>query len=150
MDTFAIAANSTEVFSDSPAPQLLPDAGAKPFLKAFAAAVPGGLDSTSHLKVFSLRLEGQDFTLLQRGPAESPMTKLIFAIGKMDQDRYEILHWKENTGDEDEVVLGTISLKNGRDFLITTVTDPEGQWFRVYGIRRGKLVMVYSGGGSSC
>jgi hypothetical protein len=68
----------------------------------------------------------------------------------MDQDIFQILYWKENVGDEDEVVVGTVHLTNGRDFLITTVIDPEGQWFRVYGIRQRKLVMVYSGGGSSC
>ena len=64
--------------------------------------------------------------------------------------QFHLLHWKQNTDDEDEFVLGTVHLTNGRDFLITTVTDPEGQWFRVYGIRQGKLAMVYSGGGSSC
>jgi hypothetical protein len=30
------------------------------------------------------------------------------------------------------------------------VCDPESQKFRVYGIRGGKLTMVYEGGGSSC
>jgi len=105
-----------------------------------------------NLKVFSLRLEGQDLTLVQRSYAEragkSPM--LIFAIGALDKDQFRLLHWKKNTGDEDEVMLGTIHLTNGRDFLVTSVTDPEGQWFRVYGIQQGKLAIVYSGGGSSC
>jgi hypothetical protein len=146
----AIAASSTDFFSDSPDPQLLPDADAKPFLKAFAAAVPGGLDSSSNLKLFSLRLEGQDLALVQRTYVEPAGTKLIFAIGKMDQNRFQILHWKENVDDEEEFALGTVHLTSGRDFLITTVTDPEGQWFRVYGIQQGKLAMVYSGGGSSC
>jgi len=148
--TSAIGASSGDFFSDSPAPQLLSSTEAKPFLSAFAAVVPGGLDSTSHLRAFSVRLEGQQLTLVQRAYVEPPGTKLIFAIGKMDQDVFQILHWKENVGDEDEVVVGLIHLTNGRDFLITTVTDPEGQWFRVYGIRQRKLVMVYSGGGSSC
>src|SRR5882762_3514817 len=55
----AIGASSIEFFSDSPPPQLIQDAAAAPLLKAFAAAVPGGLDSTLFLSVFSLRLEGQ-------------------------------------------------------------------------------------------
>lgn len=148
--TSAIAASSIDFFSDSPAPHALPDAESRPFLKAFAAAVPGGLDSTSHLKVFSVQLEGQDLTLVQRSYVTSGETKLIFAIGKMDQSRFQMLHWKENVGDEDEDVLGTVHLRSGRDFLITTVTDPEGQWFRVYGLGQGKLVRIYSGGGSSC
>ncbi len=75
---------------------------------------------------------------------------LIFAIGALDKGQFRLLHWKQNTSDEDEVMLGTIHLTNGRDFLVTSVTDPEGQWFRVYGIQQGKLAMVYSGGGSSC
>jgi hypothetical protein len=148
--TSAIGASSSDFFSDSPPPRLLSSIEAKPFLKAFAAAVPGGLDSNSHLRAFSLRLEGQELILLQRAYDESPGTKLIFAIGKMDQDIFQMLHWKENVSDEDEVAVGTVHLANGRDFLITTVTDPEGQWFRVYGIRQGRLLMVYSGGGSSC
>jgi hypothetical protein len=148
----AIAASSIDFFSDSPPPQLLHDAGAMPVLKAFAAVVPGGLDSSLNLKVFSLRIEGQDLVLVQRSYAEpaGKSLKLIFAIGEVDQSQFHLLRWKQNTGDEDEVMLGTIHLTNGRDFLITTVSDPEGQWFRVYGIRQGKLAMVYSGGGSSC
>ena len=89
-------------------------------------------------------------TAVQRSYVEPAGTKLIFAIGKMDQDIFQILYWKKNVGDEDEAGVGTVHLKNGRDFLSTTVTDPEGQWFRVYGIRQRKLMMVYSGGGSSC
>jgi hypothetical protein len=30
------------------------------------------------------------------------------------------------------------------------VSDPESQTFRAYGIRDGRLRLVYSGGGSSC
>ncbi len=148
----AIAASSTNFFDDSPPPQLLHDTAAIPVLKAFAATVPGGADSTLQLRVFSLRLEGQGFVLLQRSYSEhpNPSVKLIFAIGAVDQGQFHLFHWKENTGDEDEVALGTVHLTIGREFLITTVSDPEGQWFRVYGIREGKLVMVYSGGGSSC
>jgi hypothetical protein len=54
---------------------------------------------------------------------------LIFAIGALDKGQFWLLHWKQNTVDEDEVMLGTIHLMNGRDFLVTSVTDPEGQWF---------------------
>jgi hypothetical protein len=95
---------------------------------------------------------GQDLVLVQRNDAEpaDKSFKLIFAIGTADGGQFHLLHWKQNTDDEDEFVLGTVHLTKGRDFLITTVTDPEGQWFRVYGIRQGKLAMLYSGGGSSC
>jgi hypothetical protein len=103
-----------------------------------------------------LRLEGRDLILVQRSfsdyatKPEADTLKLIFAIGTMERGRFHVLHWKRNIEDEDERVLGTIHLKSGRDFLITTVSDPESQQFRVYGIRDGKLVIVYSGGGSSC
>jgi len=148
----AIAASSVDFLSDGPPPQLLQDSAATPLLKAFAAAVPGRLDYSLNLKVFSFRLEGQDLTLVQRSYAEraDKLPMLIFAIGALDKGQFHLLHWKQNTGDEDEVMLGTIHLTNGRDFLVTSVTDPEGQWFRVYGIQQGKLAIVYSGGGSSC
>jgi hypothetical protein len=148
----AIAASSNDFFSVNPPPQFLRDAEAMPVLKAFAAAVPGGLDSSSNLNVVSVRLEGQDLALVQRSYAEraGKSLKPIFAIGSVDHGQFHLLHWKQNTADEDELMLGTVHLTNGRDFLISTVIDPEGQWFRVYGIRQGKLAMVYSGGGSSC
>ena len=68
----------------------------------------------------------------------------------VEPHRFHLLYWKQNTEDEDERLLGTIRLNSGHDFLITVVSDPEGHWYRVYGIRDGKLTQVYSGGGSSC
>lgn len=152
----AIAASSTDFFGDSPPPQPLRNAEAKPILNALAALVPWRLDSRLYLRLFSLRFEGRDLILVQRSfsdyatKPEADMLKLIFAIGTMERGRFHVLHWKRNIEDEDERVLGTVHLKSGRDFLITTVSDPESQQFRVYGIRDGKLVIVYSGGGSSC
>jgi hypothetical protein len=76
--------------------------------------------------------------------------KFIFAIGSQENGRFQVLYWKDDIEDENEQVLGTIHLKSGRDFLITTISDPESQIFHVYGMRNGKLSLVYSGGGSSC
>ncbi|MBZ5513687.1 MAG: hypothetical protein LAN62_02360 [Acidobacteriia bacterium] len=76
--------------------------------------------------------------------------KLIFAIGTMGGGQFHLLHWKQNTEDEEETLLGRICLKNGREFLITAVSDPESHFFRVYGIRAGRLTLIYTGGGSSC
>jgi hypothetical protein len=70
--------------------------------------------------------------------------------GRANCPKADVLHWKENTRDEEERLLGTIRLKRGREFLITVVTDPESHSFRVYGIRGGHLQLIYSGGGSSC
>lgn len=152
----AIAASSTEPFVDSEPPRLLDKEEAAPIRKALTALVPAKLDPTLHLRIFSLRLEDKDLIVLQWATAnfiDNPherSTGYIFAIGSMDQGRFRLLHWKQNTEDEDERVLGTIRLKGGREFLITTVCDPESQKFRVYGILGGKLAMVYEGGGSSC
>jgi len=60
----------------------------------------------------------------------------------MDQGGFRVLHWKRNSEQrEDERVLGTIHLQSGRDFLVTSVSDPESRSFRVYGIRDGCLAV---------
>ena len=152
----AIAASSAHLFVDSPPPQPLDNEEAGPVRKALAVLIPRRLDSTQHLRLFALRLEGQDMIVVQRAFADRAsaagygVLKFIFAIGAMDGGRFHILHWKQNSEDEEERVLGTIQLKSGRNYLITTVCDPESQWFRVYGIRDGHLALIYSGGGSSC
>ena len=152
----AIAASFADFFADSPPPNLLDNEEAAPIRKALATLIPRRLDSTRHLRLFSLRLEGRDVIVVQRAFADFANVpghgelKLIFAIGAMDHGGFHIIHWKQNTEDEDQRILGTVRLRTGRDFLITTVSDPESQSFRIYGIRDGRLALVYSGGGSSC
>lgn len=151
----AIAANSGEFFADSTPPRNLDKEESAASRKALARLVPKRLHSTKQLRISALRLEGQDMLIVQRAfvdmatPENGP-PEFIFAIGTIDQGRFHILHWKQNTEDEEERLLGTIRLKSGREFLITVVRDPESQSFRVYGIRDGHLTQVYSGGGSSC
>lgn len=70
-------------------------------------------------------------------------------IGTMEDGAFHVSHWNDSDG-EDEQILGSVRLKSGRDFLVTTVSDSESQSFRVYGIRNGNLTLIYSGGGSSC
>lgn len=151
----AIAASSDEFFADSTPPRHLGKEESAAVRKALTRLIPKRLDSTKQLRIFALRLEGQDMLVIQRAVADIAMAengrpKFIFAIGTMDEDRFHILHWKQNTEDEEERLLGTIRLKSGREFLITVVSDPESQSFRVYGIRDGHLTQIYSGGGSSC
>ena len=43
-----------------------------------------------------------------------------------------------------------IHLKSGKDFLVNSVTDPESYFFRIYGIKDGKLTKVFEGGGGGC
>lgn len=152
----AIAADSVDAFADASAPTALTWKREPLVWKAVKAMVPRQIDSVSHLRVFALRLEGKPLIVVQRSFAdyasdsESDRLGLIFDIGQMDERGLTLLHKKANTEDEDERILGTIQMKNGREFLITAVSDPESQFFRVYGIRDGKLKIIFSGGGSSC
>jgi hypothetical protein len=152
----AIAASNPEIFSPIDAPKVLLRDGAAPVLRAVAALTPKRLESTRGLKAISLRLENQDLIVIKREYGDVPETapigerQSIFAIATMEGKRFHVLHWKENMQDEDEGIIGAIRLKNGHDFLITSVRDCEGQWFRVYGIKNGKLTRIFSGGGASC
>ena len=152
----AIAASSTDMFAEGEAPRLLDKAEAAPIRQALATLVPGKLDPTLHLRLYSLQLEGKNLIVLQWSTADfidkpqERSVKHIFGIGTLSEGHFQLLRWKQDTEDEDERILGTIRLKSGREFLITTACDPESQRFRVYGIREDKLKMVYEGGGSSC
>jgi hypothetical protein len=156
----AIAAESTQIFTKGPPASRLSPAEGQPIRRDLEALVPSKLDSTQDLRMYRVQLEGKSFIVVQRAFQDyasnakydtgQDAMKLIFVIGEIVKDRFQILHWKENIEDENEQVLGTIHLKSGRDFLITTVSDPASQTFHVYGIRNGKLTLVYSGGGSSC
>ena len=157
----AVAAESTGIFSAGNPAKRLPDQQAEPVRKALAATVGNKLDSTKELLVYSIEMEGQSFFVIQRAyqdyaskpgytPNDSPNFYFILAIGKMNDGRFQLLHWKENTGDDNEQILGLIHLKNGRDFLVNTTSDPEGDSFRIYGVRDGKLVSIFEGGGGGC
>ena len=68
----------------------------------------------------------------------------------MEQERFHLLFWKESTSDENELIVGTIRLKNGMDFLVNEVSDPETYSYRIYGIREGKVALIFRGGGGGC
>jgi len=161
----ALAASSPHIFTAGQPARRVSGQDADPILKAFAATVGRKLDSTKALRVYSLRLEGRDMFVIERAfqnskPDYAPDRsenhgkafdlKMIFALGTMQRDRFDLLHWKENVEDENEQILGVIHLKNGSDFLISSVNHPEGQFFRIYGIQNRKLALIYSGGGGSC
>jgi len=151
----AIAASSADFFDNADAPNRVSPSQASAIRKSLRPLVPKRLDSTEDLRLMTLQLEGMDLLVVQRAYGDNidPTNftrKYIFMIGRFDQGQFHVLHRKNNMEDEEERVLGTIRMKNGREFLITTVADPESQFFRIYGIRDGKLVVVFSGGGSSC
>jgi len=152
----AIAASSEEFFAGAPPLRPVEKDGRALLKRAVAGLIPRTLDSTRDLRFFDLSIEGYQMVVMQRayadmsGIPDSEGPKHVFAIGRVSGGRFEMLHWKKNTEDEDERVIGTIRLSSGREFLISVVNDPESHWFRVYGIRGGRLALVYSGGGSSC
>jgi len=152
----AIAAASSMDLFDTPPPLTLANLSeASQIRQALRPLAPQRLDSVEDLRLFHLQLENSDLLIVQRAYMDNidPKNftrKLIFGIGHVEKGRFVVLHWKQNTSDEQEEVLGTIRMMNGRDFLITTVSDPESQSFRIYGIHNGKLKLVFSGGGSSC
>jgi hypothetical protein len=151
----AIAASSTDLFAEAAPLRLLGEEEARSIRSALGRRVPQKLGSIRWIRVFSTRLEGLDLFVAQRSYSDiaaytDARYDFVFTIGTMNQGRFKILYWKKDTEDEKERVLGTIHLKSGRDYLVTTVSDPESQWFRVYGILNGEVALVYSGGGSSC
>lgn len=153
IDTTAIASSSPESFTDSEPLRPLSKEDTLAVRTLLGKLVPKKLDSTKGIRVLSARLEEQELYIVQRAFTDVPEGErwsLIFGIGVVQPHRLHVLHWKQNTQDEDERVLGTIRLKPGRDFLITVVSDPESHFYRVYGIRDGQVTLIYSGGGSSC
>jgi hypothetical protein len=152
----AIAASSEDEFEETQPPVRLSREREPLTWKGILSLIPRQIDSPKHLQVFALQLEGEPLIVLQRafadyaGDSKSERLSLIFDIGQMGDHGLTLLHRKSNTEDEDERILGTIRMKNGREFLITVVSDPESQSFRVYGIQQGKLKMIFFGGGASC
>jgi hypothetical protein len=152
---FAIATSSARFFAESAPPHPLSQEESVAVQKALMSLVPKKLGTTHELRLFGVRLEGHKFIVIQRtfsdvGNQQMDNNTLIFAIGTLNRGQFHLLHWKQNTVDEQETMLGTIALKSGREFLITAVTDPEGNWYRVYGFRHGRLTLIYTGGGGSC
>lgn len=148
-----IAASSPEMFTDSEAARPVGKEDALAIRKLLTDLVPQKLDSPNGVRVLSVHLEEQNLYVLQRAFEDMPdggQRSLIFGIGIVEPHRFHVLYWKQNTADENERVLGTIRLKSGYDFLITVVSDPESHSYHVYGIRGGKLSLIYAGGGSSC
>lgn len=153
IETAAIASSSPESFADSDPVRPLSSEDTLAIRTLLGGLVPKKLDSTKGIRILSVHLEERELYIIQRAFTDVPegeRRSLIFGIGVVESHRFRVLHWKQNTQDEDERVLGTMRLKTGRDFLITVVSDPESHFYRVYGIRAGRVTLMYYGGGSSC
>jgi hypothetical protein len=152
----AVAAEKSDFFAPGEAARRMPQAEAAQVRQELKQTVGEKLDSTKDLRVYSVRLEGRELIVVQRAfqdfankyktDAEIPDLEKVFAIGERENGRFHLLHWKENTSDESEQILGLIHLRAGKDFLVTSTSDPESDWFTAYGIRDGKLTVVFKGG----
>jgi len=158
LEDSALAASEPGVFLPPPPLQPETTAGYDALFRAFAAAAPVRAARMQGLRFFHLSLHGHALVVAQRsfldfanaGPSDASTVKLIFAIGEMRGSRLQLLFWKQNETEENEQVLGTVQLRNGMQFLLTSVNTPEAQFFRAYAMRDGQLRMVFQGGGYSC
>ncbi|MGC8549075.1 MAG: hypothetical protein ACP5M4_05185 [Acidobacteriaceae bacterium] len=158
LERTAIAASDPSAFLPSHPIQPVDALDYQKTLAAFAAASPVPLGTLAGIRLYRTQWNGHSLILVERSftdfssanPSVVPNVKLIFAIGEITRGKFHVLFWKRNTQDENEQVLGAVTLKNGREFLITSVNSPEAQFFRVYAMRNGHIEMVFSGGGSSC
>lgn len=157
-----VAASSESIFTPGEPARRLAGEEAEIVRRAFAEAAGKKLDSTKELRVYAIQLEGKRFLAIERSfqnygnkpeysSNNSAPLNQVFAIGSMIGTQFKILSWQNQVDyDEDEQILGLIGLRSGRDFLVNTVSDPETQSFRIYGIQDGKLALVYKGGGGGC
>lgn len=128
--------------------------------RAFAAAAGSKLDSTKYLTVYSLRMDSHRLFAVQRAfqdyaslPSYNMKENLqaVFALGQIENGHFQVLSWpNEAENDENEQILGLIHLKTGRSFLVNAVSDEESQYFNIYGVKAGKVALIYSGGGGGC
>jgi hypothetical protein len=156
-----VGASSEEIFRPGPPARRVPGAEADKVRNAYAAVAGDTLDSPKELRVYSIEIEGRQLFVIQRAfedYSEKPEYKHgnsgssypILTIGTMKDGKFRMLIWKEKDSDEQEEIIGLVHLKNSRDFLIDGVTDPETYSYRIYGIRDGKLALVFKGGGGGC
>lgn len=154
----ALAASDPSAFTQGSPLKSMEGAQSGRILAAFAAAAPVHLATMAGIRLYRVAWSGRELIVVERSftdfssanPSVVPNVKLLFAIGEMANGRFHMLFWKHNTEDDNEQVLGTIVLKSGKEFLITSVNDPEAQFFRIYAMHDGNVRMVFSGGGSSC
>ena len=153
-----LAASDPAAFLSSPPLKPVEGIAYTQVLTAFAAASPVHLNTLAGIRLYQVHWGGRSLIVVERyftdfasaSPSVVPDVKLVFAIGQIVQRRFHILFWKDNTEDENEQVLGTLLLRTGQQFLVTSINSPEAQFFRIYAMQNGSIRMVFSGGGSSC
>ncbi len=154
----AIAASNPTAFEPSSRLRAVQGTAYPRILAAFAGATPVKLHTLQGIRLYRLSWNGLHLIVAERSftdfssssPSLMPNVKLIFSIGEMRHGKFHILFWKQNTTDDNEQLLGTIRLKSGKQFLVTSINTPQAQFFRAYALRNGIVQMVFSGGGATC
>jgi hypothetical protein len=151
----AVAAATGDFFVAAPPLTLLGAKDTAAVGKLLKRVMAEKLTSAKNLQAWSVNLGGHDVVVVQRAyedvqDQDSQRGSLVFTIGELERLRFHVLHWKRNTDDEEERVLGTIKLQSGQDFLVSVVSHPEGHFYRIYSFQQNQLKVVYQGGGSSC
>jgi hypothetical protein len=115
---------------------------------------PSKVKTFEGVSVQKFQIQGKVFFIAQRHYSKvRSESGIVFSIGGINQGRFELLRWNPGGGEDGDTVesaLGVIQLKSGQEFLLTTESDPEGHRYYVYGLRNGRLEIVFKGGGSSC
>jgi hypothetical protein len=149
----AVAADAPDLFT-----QTLPFEDASPaeiaVIRARPLALgPAKVKSFKGVMVRKLQLEGSALYIAQRHYSMGTESGIVFAIGSIVRGRFELLRWNPLGGEDGDTVesaLGVIRLKSGKEFLLTVEHDPEGHVYYAYGLKNGRLAIVFKGGGSSC
>ncbi|MGA2277618.1 MAG: hypothetical protein ABSG00_08435 [Terracidiphilus sp.] len=151
--TTAIAADSPGLFAAAPAWQSVSAAELAIVRKGLLALGAEKVRNFTGVRVRKVAIEGQTIFVAERHSTAHRQLGIVFAVGRIVDGNFDLMRWNENGGEAGDTVegaLGVIRLKNGREFLITTESDPEGQRFYAYEIKDGRLQIVFEGGGSSC
>lgn len=126
-------------------------------LAHFAAVAPIPLASMQQgVRFYAVSLDGRQLIVVERSFTDFSSTApsivanlpFVLAIGEMAGGHFHLLFWKRNLEQESEQLIGNLKLRSGQEFLVTSVNTSEAQFFRVYGVRRGEVQMVFEGGGS--
>lgn len=149
----ALASDNPTWFDTSPAIEPASAAEIRIVKTGLLQLGPQKVRSSAGLRIRSVRLERNVYYLAERHSTSHHPYGIAFAIGRIVSGKFEILRWNDNGGEDGDTVetaLGAVRLVNGREFLLTMETNPEGRSYYVYGIQQGRLQIVFRGGGSSC
>jgi hypothetical protein len=150
----AVASDAPDLFVESPVIETASPREIKIVRSGLLRLGPARVKTIDGVSIHKFQLQGNDFFLAEHHySSERSESWIVFSIGRINQRRFEVLRWNPEGGEDGDTVesaLGIIRLKTGQEFLLTTQSDPEGHTYYAYGIKNGRLEIVFKGGGSSC